>query len=41
MHGIISSEGVSRLRFSFERAALKTQHFANISKAALAPFAPL
>ena len=26
---------------SIERAAMKTQHFANIRKEALAPFAPL
>ena len=29
-YGIISSEGVSKLRFSFQRGAMKTQHFANI-----------
>ena len=39
-YGIISSEGVSKLRFSFQKGAMKTQHFANIWKATLAPFAP-
>ena len=29
------------LRFLFERVAMKTKDFANIWKAALAPFAPL
>ena len=30
MDGIISSEDVLKLRFSSERAAIKTKHFANI-----------
>ena len=30
MDGIISSEDVLNLRFSSERAAIKTKHFANI-----------
>ena len=28
-YGAIGSEGVSKLRFSFERAAMKTQYFSN------------
>ena len=40
MDGIISSEDVLKLRFSFERAAIKTKHFANIWMA-LAAFASL
>ena len=30
MDGIISSEDVLKLRFSFEGAAIKAKHFANI-----------
>ena len=40
MDGIISSEDVLKLRFSSERAAIKTKHFANIWKTLVA-FAPL
>ena len=29
-YGIISSEGVSKLRFSFQRGAMETQHSTNI-----------
>ena len=42
MQVIILSERVSKLRFSFILTAeMKTQRFANIWKAALAPFGPL
>ena len=39
-YGAIGSEGVSKLRFSFERAAMKTQYFSNTWKVAFSPFCP-
>ena len=40
IHGIISLDGLSKLRFPSERAAIKIPHFANIGKADFSPFAP-
>ena len=46
IHGFLRTElsvpkAFQSYNFSFERAAMKTQHFANIWKAALTSFAPL
>ena len=40
IHGIIRLDGLSKLRFPIERAAIKIPHFANIWKADFSPLSP-